>query len=328
MGGNIFKNKSRFGRMSTEELESFYKPKLIPLLNSISSQYSFLPYIKEKEDHGDIDVLVVVDLLDSNYKTKIEQTLIDQGIVEFNSEKNMLSFLFKDVQVDLIFTSIQSFNWKLLYYSHNDFGGLIGTILSPHNIKYSVNGLYYNQYYGMNSVKLKTHFLTDSLSDLFNLLQLSLDKPLNQGFNTYKEMFDYLYECPFFDSSLFVFENMTNKKRTRAIKRNTYQLAVKYYQTLPLKITNLLDPFLSFDFLEEDCEKVVKEYSIRKDYDSIINGFVLISLSNKFKENPKLIGDFKQKMLNKYFHFTYHTLTKDLLEKEVSEYLLNLSEDI
>lgn len=330
MGGNIFKNKVNIGRISTKDLEENYKPKLKSLLDKLFSKYSFLPYIKEKKDHGDIDVLVdVCSFLKpaSNSELTVKECIVQQlskeGISDFNLNGNTLSFLFNDQQVDLMLSSEHSFNWELTYYSYNDLGGLIGTLLHNVGLSYGYLGLYYKQYNENKSDLLKTHYLSLCVEDVFKILQLDINVVKN-GFETYKEMFDYLYSSPLFDSSLFCFENMTNKKRSRPLKRNTYQLASQYYKTLPLKVSFGFNVFSFFDKLEKDCEKIVKEVLVKKDYDSIINGFILMSLSDKFKENFNLIKDFKQKMSNKHFHLTSHTLTHEVLLKEVSEYLSTL----
>ena len=133
MGGNIFINKSR--RIKKEELP-YYRNKIFIILDKFDLEYKEILSYKNKEDFGDLDILVKKDCY-INIIDKLKNYFKD-NIIEYSQNSNILSFLIEELQVDLIFTKPRYFEASFNYFSFNDINNLIGRISSKMGVKWGI----------------------------------------------------------------------------------------------------------------------------------------------------------------------------------------------
>ncbi|KAJ3268975.1 hypothetical protein HDV01_001963 [Terramyces sp. JEL0728] len=172
MGGNAFKNPTR--RVSTKEYNEIIE-ELLPILAQHYGQVDTLNSLPTKQDHGDIDILVS------------DQQPIDLAVFtpqQTNNQYPILSFEYKNVQVDLI----HSKNIELAKFclSYSDFGIIFGYLLKPHNLKLNDNGLVYKLYISPN--KLEIIHLSDNPRDICDCFGLDYEK---YGFGSEEKVFEW-----------------------------------------------------------------------------------------------------------------------------------------
>ena len=236
MGGNLLNGK----RISSSEHSTIQSEVISSIKNNcygISDLSSIvintIPYIKEKQDHGDIDL--IVSSVDFN-KLK---TVLSKHFVVKTTATDMFSILYKGVQVDLIYIPERFVDYATNYFSWSDLGNLIGRLARPLGFKHGHNGLRYLLMY--NTTKIKEYCLSNNFEDILNILGLNTTVYKN-GFDTYKEMFDFVISSPYFDKNLFLFENLNNKNRVRDKKRKTYNMFLEYLDTIEInKIPKVLN---------------------------------------------------------------------------------------
>ena len=150
MGGDAFPNTSR---LSEEE----YK-RICDLVKHIVNQEKFneirlgIPVeVKDKaslciemgkgDPYGDVDIIIGVD----TEKTKgeiIESLKHDLGVIDEIRTSSDYSMLTKErYQVDLKFCSVSNFEFLLAFKGNNDFGALLGHLMTPFRLKWSDQGL-------------------------------------------------------------------------------------------------------------------------------------------------------------------------------------------
>lgn len=263
MGGNLLKGK----RILSIEYPTYLKNVcsilndiLIPLNMSINT----IPHIKEKEDHGDIDIVI-------GYETAIDYVSIYEALnnkqnitnVTINSSNKSIHFLYNGVQVDLIFIQNKSVDYAVNYFSYNDLGNLLGIMCKRLGFKHGHLGLSFNLMY--NTTVIEEYYLTNDFYSFLNILGLKI-QTFKDGFDTYKEMFNYVLSSPYFNCSIYQYSNLNHVNRTRDRKRKTYNMFLDYMSSIPFKEPyKLIDTpyyyvYRSFPNIIETAQKALHEY--------------------------------------------------------------------
>ena len=127
------------------------------------------------DPYGDVDVIIGID--DESQKPKIINSLIRSlGSADKQPLKNdgQYSLLTKErYQVDVLFCPVQKFDFLLAFKGNNDFGALLGHLLTPFKLKWSCQGLILKLEVDSvaNIGTLKSDFvLTDNPEDVCNFL--------------------------------------------------------------------------------------------------------------------------------------------------------------
>ena len=264
MGGNVFtdylnqKDQTFVGRrLETEDYPSaLYAVKAI--LDKIGVSYVTIDFVREKESHGDLDILVERHKDISVHD--ITTILLNEGFKVSQNSTHIISFLLLTFQVDLIFIDSDSIDYARNYFSWNDLGNLIGRISKQVGLQHGHDGLYYIQRSDDTRV-LKKHKLSTDYLDILTILELDIPK-FKQGFDTYVEMFQWVSASPYFIPSLFSFENLNNRNRVRDRKRVIYNMFLNWISTQEFnKQPRIIEDKLAFiskfyPDLKSDCEKV------------------------------------------------------------------------
>ena len=131
MGGNVFKNHNT-KRISEDVLLELQK-ELSNLCNSNNVAHYFVKSVKEKKDHGDIDILYHGDL---SFLSSLNYPIHKNG--------DVTSILYLNCyQVDFIKTKLDELKIASFFYDYNDFGNLCGRLLKKNGYKLKPSGLFY-----------------------------------------------------------------------------------------------------------------------------------------------------------------------------------------
>lgn len=198
-------------------------------LNSIPGYYGWveIPSYSRKDTFGDLDILC----------TNINKDIFDKVLHLFDQpdhyhNTNVLSFLYKNLQVDLISMKPEDYHTAFIYYSYNDLGNLIGKIFHKFGLKYGHRGLVMPLRDEDNSShKFSEIIISKNPDKIFDFLGLSYSRFL-YGFARLEDIFQFVVDSPYFDPDVFSFENMNNTARVRDKKRSTYNAFLEYIKDL------------------------------------------------------------------------------------------------
>ena len=199
MGGSLL-GAERMPRKLFEELMAKFLPELREALGDI--EFSVVPYYSEKEDFGDLDVLVkgktdVVRDLIYSHPPFMGYGKLDRTANSTNH--NCFSFLYKKFQVDLICT-IPDYETSIAYYSFNDVGNILGRFFHKFGLKFGHQGLLYPLRDERGNVR-KEIVITKDHYKVLSFLGLDSGK-WNKGFTTREDIFEWVATGKYPDGSI------------------------------------------------------------------------------------------------------------------------------
>lgn len=210
MGGNVFAGNIRLDKDNYEELteevmEIFYK--------RTSRRIALIPSYREKASFGDADFLVE--------KPKLTKQEISEwfGTDQVSVNGDVVSFQYKDFQVDLIFARSEDVDISYHYFSWNDLGNLLGRIYKKMGFKFGHLGLSYIVQEG--SWKYSEIVVSKNIN---HILAFACLDPLrfHRGFNTMEEIYWFVASSMYFNPDIYLLHNRGHAARTRDRKRLTY----------------------------------------------------------------------------------------------------------
>lgn len=323
MGGNLFSER----RIDKKEFEQISN-EVIGILSAVfdhfySRKMAIIPYYKNKESFGDLDILISgptfsVDTL----------TALFGNDIKYQYNGKVISFQYRKFQVDLIFISLEYFYSALNYYSWNDISNLIGRLFHKTGFKFGHKGLSLIIREGDNH-QLAELFITKDIKIILSLI--GLDPFIFQkGFETKEDIFKYVVSSPYFNKNIYLLENRSHTSRIRDKKRSTYSEFLDWIRDkneLPEYPWKSLEERGGYRENKEWTEKIFKLYpESKKEYDIILENLRIKKLiKSKFsgtivKEITKLenkyLGDFILYLKNKSTkeEFDYFILTSDPIE--------------
>lgn len=197
------------------------------LLSTQHVKWSYIPFLTEKKDHGDLDIIVsrysvsydFLKYISENFEFKINGKV--SGIKNVNNI-DVLSFLYEELQVDLIFIDEPSFDFAVHYHSYNDLGGIIGSCIRPIGVVLGREGFYYN-YESLPSTGVRKVYLTKNFRKFLDAVELNDDIFYGgRKLNDVGDMVEYLKDWKFFNVDYINPENMNATRKNRARKRSTF----------------------------------------------------------------------------------------------------------
>ena len=286
MGGNVFKNHDT-KRISETVLIELQK-ELSNLCDSHNVLHYFVKSVKEKKDHGDIDILYHDDL---SFLSSLKYPI--------NKNGDVTSILYLNhYQVDFIKVKFDEFKMAAFFYDYNDFGNLCGRLLKKNGYKLKPSGLFYC-YQGL----YKNHdiLLSKSVIDVLAILQLDINTYYD-GFDTFNDMFTYISKVPTFSSYPYQLDNVSNSDRARDKKRKTYMMFLDWINdpknNIPTRsIGNLIYPRHKFNHLENIIDDINLQDEKEKDFRNKFNGNIVSELTGLVNKD---LGDFMKYIKQKY----------------------------
>lgn len=223
MGGNALKyiGVSRITRTQFDSASDT----IVRTLSEFCSKIEVVKSYTEKESFGDIDILYVPNIPTEHLKNKIKSLL---GATEFYNNGSVFGFGYvidvdTIVQVDMIKSSYDTFDYNLNYLNWNDLGNLIGRIAHKFGLKHGHDGLVYVIRDSDRIVGKVT--LTTDYNDALNFLGFSR---LPEEFKTIDSIFEYVVSSKYFNPSIYLLENRNHIARVRDAKRPTYMKFLKH----------------------------------------------------------------------------------------------------
>lgn len=208
MGGNYFGRprmpRADYLRREFEVIEALER--LAP------GRYMIPKYFGDKADFGDMDVIVSSDLF-KNRRFDVELYDYLGVTLRGRPNKGVYSGLYRDLAVDLFLAPPQSVGSSWAFMSWGDAGNILGRMVRPFGCKLSHSGLEFVFSQG-------THFkrelrLTRKFSETCRLLDLDYEL-WSAGFNTEREMFDWVVSSPYFSPAPYLcLESANPDSKTR-----------------------------------------------------------------------------------------------------------------
>lgn len=334
MGGTALLAKTGIEsrRLSLNEFERVHT-EVTNILDSLGIKWLSIPFVREKTDFGDIDIIVIDERSEIERKynnngplKKIHDNIWKFGITDhfYLNNNPVASILYEErYQIDFIAADTEYAEYNQKYLSWNDLGNLVGRIVKRFNLTHGHDGLYYDRYNENRSHRTR-FLLSRDYNKILNILELDVKK-FEFGFDTYKEMFDFVMSSPYFDPSIFMLENLNNRNRVRDAKRKIYNMFLEYinYDQEPSK---QYDPLLDYPWIEN----LIKDEQIQYEKNQAIRnavpgklvmevtglqgrqlGFLISKIKDAYGEY--LIGLEEQEL--KRFVQYMHISLKDLIEE-------------
>jgi len=219
VGGNALKNT--FTRRYQKEEFFDIELEIQEKLNTLGVHCRPIKAYSCKQSFGDLDILVLYD----------ENINFMDVVKSFNPNEifkngKVISFDYKELQIDMIITKKEFYEFSSVYYSFNDIGNLMGRISHQLGMKYGHEGLTYTYRYENNNI-LGNVLLTQTPEKAFEILNYSYSRFL-KGFNNLEEIFEYVISSKYFNKDIFNLYNRNHRARTRDKKRPTYTAFLKY----------------------------------------------------------------------------------------------------
>lgn len=334
MGGTALLAKTGIEsqRLSLNEFERVHT-EVTNILDSLGIKWLSIPFVREKTDFGDIDIIVIDERseIEKKYNNvsplkKIHDNIWKFGISDhfYLNNNPVASILYEEkYQIDFIMSDKEYADYNQKYLSWNDLGNLVGRIVKRFNLTNGHDGLYYDHYNDSKSHKIKL-LLSRDYNTILNILELDTKK-FEFGFDTYNEMFDFVMSSPYFDPSIFIFENLNNRNRVRDAKRKIYNKFLEYidFDQSPSKT---YDPLIDYPWIELAIKDHQQIYEKNQAIRNVIPGKLVMEITglqgrqlgfliSKIKEvyGEHLIG-LDESKLKKYIRNMHITL-KELIEE-------------
>lgn len=296
MGGNVFKDGSTRRYLADEYFDVIKR--VTPLVAQFSNRFAVIPAYKTKESFGDMDILFVRDKpIDYKY---LDQLFNAHNRVERNS--GVWSLVFESIQIDLISTPAEEFDYALNYFSYNDRGNLIGKIAHKFGLKLGHAGLLF-------PVRSSDHILGEIVLTRNPIIAESfLDIVSGKEFDTLEDIFHNVSASTFFNPHIYDFSQMNAVARVRDKKRSTYNAFLKYCAILidqhpasPWFVYNEDKSvyhemiFNAFPQSRAEFLELWKQKEIREDVARKFNGDIVSDITNyKNKELGNFMAKFKK----------------------------------
>lgn len=313
MGGNALKEvpTRRYDKVEYFSLWNEIKSKLKTVVMGEPKKevIRLVEAYRNKESFGDMDIILCKEYFDIPklvYSKKSTKSLMAFfNYKEMYRNMPVISFDYKDFQIDLIFTKEKFLETSDIYYRYNDLGNLMGRIANKFGTRYGHMGLEYKFYALDDSELLGTIPFSQNMEKIFTFLGFDFKK-FNEGFDELKDVFDYVVNSEFFEKSIFDYENLNHQNRTRNKKRDSYRKFLEYIETPGIqskyefkKDKNFYLPRINeyfpeakiYDYIEVKRE----EHRIKKEIASKFNGIIIMRLKPQLNgiELGKFISSFK-----------------------------------
>ena len=312
----------------------------------VQDEIGVAPAIRQKETHGDLDILIGVDEGDSTpsrtyHDIEWDNPIIDDGR-RFNNidffeklsgykphvNSNVISFPYMGFQIDVTFFPKKDFWSALNYNSWGDTSNLLGRVFHKKGLHLSHIGLSFWIRQGMfdNNITWSDNdhiyekvVLTRDMKTICELGGFDYAK-WKAGFDTNEDVYNFVAESKFFKKELFAFENLNNVNRVRNAKRIMYKGFVDWLDVKNPdeshkaefldKSTYALIYQGKFPHLRDAISKYYFEYNVTKCLKSKLNGRIVMDVLGI--EDGKMVGQIMSAIKKEF-------TTMELLGKTESE---------
>jgi len=302
MGGKALKSIKVSG-MNTETFSKVSDEIVKKLRDELDTNLvEILPYYKSKNTFGDVDVLISKTAIEKYGFNKFHdflKTKLESPEQAGNSQIYSFGYKYEDSyhQIDLMLHSDDMFYKAKNYFAYNDLNILMNFIaVSNFDISFSKEGLNHVIYGEEKTQKIGEYNVNVDFYEVLDFLGLNKEQH-KIGFNTLQDMYDFIYESPYFDSSAFITKTeKENRAEIKRAERKTYSGFIDYVKNKPQKksilkgkskqeIQNLF--FYKFPIAKESYNEIIENNKKIKKMRESFNGFLAsewlnIDLKDKF----------------------------------------------
>lgn len=225
MGGQALKNTPT-RRYQPAEYEAL-KTEVLALLQADfpERKMAAIPAYRSKASFGDLDILFEQTDLSLDLAQYLQQRFQPKELVR---NSHVLSFEFREFQIDLIGSTSTDFDISLHYFSWNDLGNIVGRLYHKMGFKYGHDGLHF--LFKADNYQFGELCLSKDIEQILAFANLSPERFL-AGFDTLEEIFRYASSSSFFNKDIYLLENRNHASRIRDRKRPTYNALLTWLET-------------------------------------------------------------------------------------------------
>ena len=220
MGGNALTVPTRrysaqeYGRIALDVVN-----KLAFKLGVKIDECDAIPAYHNKESFGDLDIIYSTRDDEPLSVAEVQQVFNAQQIIKNGS---VVSFDYKEFQVDLIHSKKSCYDYGLSYYSYNDLGNIgCGKLVKHFGLKHGHDGLFLPLYDEFGN-KFASILLTENHDDTLKLVGLDVNT-FRKGFAELNDIFEYVASSPYYNPKYYLLENVNSAARMRDKKREVYR---------------------------------------------------------------------------------------------------------
>lgn len=304
MGGKALNINTE--RKNTKEFLNISSNIQFLLEKELSIYTHLVKFYKNKESHGDIDILLKIDkkFQDKNINIKnfIENYLSPNDIITNGS---VISFDYENIQVDLISVNEKDWETAKVYFDYDPSGNLMGKIAKSFGLKYGFKGLEYPLRTSSGRISENIN-ISKNNKKIFEFLGYDYDS-YSKGFSDLEDIFEYIINGKYFTPNKFKMENLTRIDKKRNKKRKTYQQFLNY-------VNNDLKRFENVIELDKNKDNYLEW--IDKNFPDIN----LIQQINDFKQKDKRNQEISEKFNGKLVMKRHPNLKGRKLGVKISEF--------
>lgn len=296
-------------------------------------RHKVLPTYFQKADFGDLDIVFEAEGFDYTEVAK----LLDATEVVHNNTVTSVGVSIKEgtFQVDLITVPKSSFDFAVSYFSFSDLGNLLGRVAHKLGFKFGHNGLMYVIRDPAKPTQvIKEITITNSFKDALEFCGYSFEAYAEGrlgGFQTLKDIFEYVIDTPYFNKEIFLLDNRNAKARMRDAKRKTYMDFLKYIEDKEftafdysskeeLRATSLAKALDTFPEFKKAHFDAIEKYNKSEEVAKKFNGTIVAEITGlSGKELGTFIQAFKHSFDN-FENFEDFVLTTNALEYNLKNF--------
>lgn len=188
-----------------------------------------------KESFGDADILLESNDLPPDWIQQVRAAFSPQDLV---CNGGVTSFDYQKLQIDIITTPADEFDFASVYFSFNDLGNLMGRIAHKMGFKYGHDGLW-KPLHGADAklninvtYKFAEVLVSRDIPAVFEFLGYDHQRYLH-GFNTLEDVFEFASSTSYFHRDIFQLHNRNAISRVRDAKRPSYTAFLKWIENKP-----------------------------------------------------------------------------------------------
>lgn len=332
MGGKALKN-TYTERKENIEYNSICNDVVTILQKELMTDIHVVQSYRNKKSHGDLDVLIKVtsELHNKgiNFVDFIKKTFNPN---EIYNNGGVVSFDYRTFQIDFI--PVRESNWDVSigFFDFDPSGNLMGKVYHKFGLKYGFEGLMY-PFRNFNGRLSQDILLSKDNRKIFEFLGYDYDRFL-KGFDEIVEIFYFVIESKYFDSTIFQMDNLNQIDRKRNRKRQTYQDFLEFIKN---KNINKVYPFKRKEDYIFEIDKYFPEANLinklqelqkkdeqNKEMNSKFNGKLVMNVYPDLKgsELGNMITNF-MKSFEDYRSFVLTNSSNDIIEEFKKFYELN-----
>jgi len=207
--------------------------RLIPKLESIlGTELYILKFYRTKKDHGDMDILYKVNenfiSKKLNVREEVEKHLYPKDIIV---NDGTVSFEFENFQIDLSPVKEDVWESTKFWMNYDPTSNLCGKLFHRFGLKMGPDSLHY-PYRGDSGQVMENIIITKDFRKMMVFLGLDPERKY-QGFDTLEEIYNWIISSKYYNTELFLLDNLTQSDRKRNKKRPTFNKFLEYVKDMP-----------------------------------------------------------------------------------------------